>query len=344
MSPSAGDPPAPAGGLRWAVLGASTIADEVMIGALGHDDGTVVAVHSRSTERARAVADRHQIERSGSDLDVVLSSADIDAVFVGTTNDRHHAQTLAAITAGKHVLCEKPIAMTVAQAREMVAAAAARGVVLAVNHQQREQATVRRLRQLIGDGGLGPIRAARFAHAGRLREDLRTWRLTDPSAGAGVELDLTVHDADLVRFLLGREVREVMAMTVAEDGARANTSAMAILHLDGGALVSLYESFEAPSAEPAIEIHGEQATAICVGHTAQVAAGRLWLTRAGSSHREAVDVGPPVSPYAGVVQAFTAAVRGHGRPSASGEDGLRSLQIALAVQTAGHTGERIVLT
>lgn len=343
MSPSAGNTASSSEGLRWAVLGASTIADEMMIAALRHRGGTVVAVHSRSAERARALADRHDIERSGTELNAVLESLDIDAVFVGTTNDRHHAQTLAAISAGKHVLCEKPIALTVAQAREMLQAAAARGVVLAVNHQQREQAAVRRLRQLIADGGLGRIRAARFAHAGRLREDLRTWRLTDPGAGAGVELDLTVHDADLVRFLLGREVREVTAMTAAEDGTRANTNAMAVLRLDGGVLVSLYESFEAPFAEPAIEIHGDEMTAICVGHTAQVPGGRLWLTRDGSANREAVDVGPPVPPYAAVVQAFTAAVTGHGRPSASGEDGLRSLQIALAVHTAGHTGERIVL-
>jgi 1,5-anhydro-D-fructose reductase (1,5-anhydro-D-mannitol-forming) len=268
----------------------------------------------------------------------LLTRADIDAVFVSSTNDHHHRQVLAAAAAGKHILCEKPIAMSLADAREMVGAAQRAGVVLAVNHQQREQTAIRHLRALIADGALGTIRAARLQHAGRLREDLRTWRLHDPAAGAGVELDLTVHDADLVRFLFAAEVAEVTAMTRFEDGAAAATSAMAVLGLMQGPLVSLHEGFNEPFARSAIEVHGDRATAVCVGHTAQTPIAELWLTHRSDQPPARVELGTVTAPYTGVLRAFDDAVLNGRQPSATGEDGLRSLQIALAVVDSASRG------
>ena len=270
----------PAGrSVRWGLIGASTIADEAVAPAIVAAGGTLRAIHSRSPRRAAELAQRHGIATVCHELDELLADSDVDAVFISTTNERHHAEVLAAAAAGTHILCEKPIALSVAHAREMVRAADGAGVVLAVNHQQREQAVVRALRDLIAAGTLGELRAVRIAHAGRLRDDLRTWRLTDPGAGAGVELDLTVHDADLLRFLLGREVDEVSAMSTIEAGAAASTHTMSTVRMAGGLLVSMHEGFNVPFAQPSIEIHGRLASAICIGHTAQVASGELWLTR-----------------------------------------------------------------
>lgn len=329
--------------LRWGLIGASTIADEWMIPAIRETGGEVVTVHSRTPERAADLAARHDLQRTAGELTALLEASDIDAVFISTTNDRHHSEVLAAAAAGKHILCEKPIAMSVGEAREMVDAAGAAGVTLAVNHQQREQSAVRTLRRLISDGTLGQLRALRLQHAGRLREDLRTWRLHDPAAGAGVELDLTVHNADLVRYLLRREATEVVAMARREDGAGADTTAMAVLGMEDGLLVSLHEGFNVPFSQPAIEVHGDAATAICIGHTAQAASGELWLTRDPGRTPALVDVGPLTAPYVGVVRAFTDAVGNGGEPSASGEDGLRSLQIALGVNEAARLGRRVEL-
>ena len=92
-----------------------------MIGAMRANGGDVVAVMSASAERAKAFAAKHDIRRSTTDLAALVGGDDIDAVYISTTNELHRDQALAAADAGKHVLCEKPLALTLADARAMVA-------------------------------------------------------------------------------------------------------------------------------------------------------------------------------------------------------------------------------
>ncbi|TIO38694.1 MAG: Gfo/Idh/MocA family oxidoreductase, partial [Mesorhizobium sp.] len=99
----------------------STIARQFMINAIrAQADGAVAAVMSSSAERAQGYAKENGIPKAVSTLDALLGS-DIDAVYISTTNELHLEQGLAAIKAGKHVLCEKPLALTSADARKMVA-------------------------------------------------------------------------------------------------------------------------------------------------------------------------------------------------------------------------------
>ena len=137
----------------------------------------------------------------------------VDAVYISTTNELHKAQTLAAAAAGKHVLCEKPLAVTLADAREMVAACRQAGVVMGTNHHLRNAATHRKIRELIQSGAIGKPLFARVFHAVYLPPHLQGWRLTTPNAGGGVILDITVHDADTLRFVLGAEPVEATALS-----------------------------------------------------------------------------------------------------------------------------------
>jgi len=123
---------------------------------------------------------------------------------------------LAAAVAGKHVLCEKPLALTLDDAVAMRDACAAAGVVMGTNHHLRNAATHRTMRRLLGEGAIGRPLAARVFHAVSLPADLRTWRVQRPDAGGGVPLDITVHDADALRFLLDDEVVEVGALTASQ--------------------------------------------------------------------------------------------------------------------------------
>jgi 1,5-anhydro-D-fructose reductase (1,5-anhydro-D-mannitol-forming) len=116
--------------LRWALIGASTIAAEYMIQAIrAIPGGTVQCVLSSSPNRGAEYAAKHQIPASGTDLSVVLADPRVDAVYISTTNEKHFPQAMAAIAAGKHVLCEKPLGMTLDEACEMVRAAESRGTV-----------------------------------------------------------------------------------------------------------------------------------------------------------------------------------------------------------------------
>src|SRR6202007_115586 len=107
---------------------------------------------SASAERAKSFAAAHGIARPGDDLASFVADPDIDAVYISTTNELHRDQVLAAAAAGKHVLCQKALALHVADARAMVDACAKAGVVIGANHHLRNAATHRAMRAAIKDG------------------------------------------------------------------------------------------------------------------------------------------------------------------------------------------------
>ncbi len=204
--------------VRWGVIGATVIGREWMIAAICEAGGDIAAVMSTDAARGAAYAKEFGIPRSVTSLDD-LFAAKLDAVYVATTNERHRAETLAAATVGVNVLCEKPLATSLPDARAMVDACDKAGVVLATNHHLRNSAVHRAIRDLVKAGRIGRPLSARVTHAGFLPEHLHGWRLTTPAAGAGAILDLTVHDADLLRFILGDEPEAIA--TLAQNGGLA---------------------------------------------------------------------------------------------------------------------------
>ena len=143
--------------LRWGLIGASTIAAEHMINSFRANGGEVIAVMSANADRGAKYARQHGIGYATTSLADLLASDEIDAVYISTTNDLHRDQVFAAAGAGKHVLCEKPLALTLADARAMVAECRKQGVVMGTNHHLRNAANSPR-HALCGQGG--PYRQA----------------------------------------------------------------------------------------------------------------------------------------------------------------------------------------
>jgi 1,5-anhydro-D-fructose reductase (1,5-anhydro-D-mannitol-forming) len=330
--------PTPVG---WGLIGASTIAREWMVDAIRAQPGhEVVAVMSTDSQRGRTFAAENRIPASYAELAALLADPRVHAVYISTTNELHKAQTLAAAAAGKHVLCEKPLAVTLADAREMVASCKRAGVAMGTNHHLRNAATHRRMRELIQSGAIGKPLFARVFHAVYLPPHLQGWRLTTPGAGGGVILDITVHDADTLRFLLGSEPVEAtalsqqagMAQSALEDGV------MAVLRFDNGVLAQLHDAFTVKHAGTGLEVHGTEGSIVARNVMTQKPAGEVILRNAGGESQIAVE---HENLYARGLRAFAAAIAGKGTPSASGEDGVRSLATALAVLESARTGRCI---
>src|SRR5579871_4878254 len=200
-------------GLRWGLIGASTIAAEHMIDAFRANGGEITAIMSANPERAAQYAVKHGIAKSTSTLKELVDSTDVDAVYVSTTNQLHRDHVFAAAASGKHVLCEKPLALTLTDARAMVVECRKHGVVMGTNHHLRNAATHRAMREAIKAGRIGRPLFARVFHSVYLPPHLQGWRIQRPDAGGGVILDITVHDADTLRFVLDDEPTSVIAMT-----------------------------------------------------------------------------------------------------------------------------------
>lgn len=325
--------------MNWAFVGASTIAGQYLVGAIrAQGEGAVRWVVSGSADRAAAFAETHSIAQSGTDLMAALTDPALDAVYISSTNEKHHGQAMAAIAAGKHVLCEKPLATSVSDAQGMVRAAERAGVVFATNHHLRSAGSLRAIRDLIAAGKVGKVLSLRVFHAVELPMHLRGWRLDDPVAGGGVIADLTVHNADTVRFLLGEDPVSVVAhMDATGLGQGVEDSAMSVWAMPSGTMVFSHESFTHPFAASGLEVHGTKGSIVARGVLSQEPAGEIDLITPQGTTRVEFDHG---AIYESVVRNFCAAVSGTVKPAASGRDGVKSLQIANAVRDAARTGQR----
>lgn len=324
--------------VRWGLVGASTIARQFMINAIrAQSDGEIAAVMSSSPERATAYARENGIPAAVSTLDALLKS-DIDAVYISTTNELHLEQALAAARAGKHVLCEKPLALTSADARTMVAAARAAGVILGTNHHLRNAGAHRAMREAIAAGGIGKPIAARVFHSVYLPENLQGWRITKPEAGGGVVLDITVHDADTLRFVLDDDPLEVSALTQSAGmaGRGLEDGAMCIWRFKSGVIAQSHEGFTTKFADTGFEVHGSDGSLIASNVMTQKPVGSVMLRTAKGEEQLSFD---REDLYSRSLRQFHAAIRGEGQPSATGEDGIWSLTAAEAALQSANSGK-----
>jgi 1,5-anhydro-D-fructose reductase (1,5-anhydro-D-mannitol-forming) len=306
-------------------------------------DSRVVAVRSSDPVRARAFAATHDIPQAHETVEGLLADPAVDIVYISTTNDKPQPLTLAAAAAGKHVLCEKPLALSVAGAQEMVAVCRAAGVVLGTNHHLRNSAFHRTLRDRIKAGAIGEPLAARVFHAVYLPVNLQGWRVADPAAGGGVILDITVHDADTLRFVLDDNPQEVTALTASQGMATTGLpdAVMGVMRFHRGTLVQFHDAFTIRHARTGFEVHGTEGSLIGVNCMTQEPVGALYWQR--GSEREEIDVDPHENLYERSVRAYNAAVLGKRSPAATGEDGVWSLATALAAAESAATGQVVKL-
>lgn len=326
--------------LRWALIGASTVADQWMVGAIRAVGDEVVAVVSGDLARARNFAQRHGIAHALAG-EAGLAGLDLDAVYISSTNEKHEAQTLFAVGNGWHVLCEKPLATTLAAAQGMVSAAKAAGVVMGTNHHLRHNSAHRQMRDVVRSGTLGRLVAARAHHAVYLPAHLQGWRLKDQAAGGGVVMDIAVHNADSLGFILGEYPTEVTAMVSNTGMAQGmEDHALSLWRFPSGLIASTHQGFSTPYARTGLEIHGTEGSLHGLGIMHQAAGGSLSLNTVDGESELPLD---SHNLYEHGLAEFQKAVRGEPHDMATGEAGLRSLAVALAVLESAQSGRAVAV-
>ena len=252
----------------------------------------------------------------------LLADEAVEAVYVATPNHRHADLVAACAAAGRPVLCEKPLAESVAAAEEMVAACERAGVTLATAFDQRWHPAHVAIRQLIEEGRLGTVTAARIHYACWLPPDWTpdgrphdNWRVDANRAGGGAAIDLAPHGIDLLAILLGRRWDCLTAMTQAavHDYADASVDDGAVLVGSlGPTLASLHVAYNCPDALPRrrLELIGTHGSLEAVDTMGQTAGGTLTLVDAASGRRDDVPFAREASPFVRQAEWFAALVRG----------------------------------
>jgi xylose dehydrogenase (NAD/NADP) len=240
--------------LRWGILGPGRIAPRIVRGVGRSTRGELVAVASRDAERAEAFAARHAIARSFGSYEALLADPDIDVVYVSLPNHLHAEWTVRALEAGKHVLCEKPLALSVDEV-DRIAAAAERADRIAVeafmylHHPQ----TLRAL-ELAASGVLGHLELVHgtFSFLLSQEDDPRI----DPSMGGGSLWDVGCYPVSLARRIAGEEPDGLQAFARFDEQGVDRTF-VGQLHFPGGLLAQFDSGFAAPDRERVEIVGGE---------------------------------------------------------------------------------------
>jgi xylose dehydrogenase (NAD/NADP) len=194
--------------LGWGILGTARINRRLIPPLQASPRNRLRAVASRDAGRAAAYAREWGIERAYGSYEELLEDGEIDAVYIPLPNHLHAEWAVRAARAGKHVLCEKPLALTVAEVDAMAAAAGERGVVLTEAFMYRHHPQTLRVKQLVDEGEIGEPRFVRGSFSFPLTRpgDVRL----DPAMGGGALWDVGCYPVSFTRFVLGAEPLEVV--------------------------------------------------------------------------------------------------------------------------------------
>jgi D-xylose 1-dehydrogenase (NADP+, D-xylono-1,5-lactone-forming) len=316
------------GTVRWGILGTGHINDRFLEHAREARDAEFVAVGSRTTDRAGWFAQRFGIERAHASYEDLLEDPDVDAVYVNVPNSLHHLWTMAALHAGKHVLCEKPYSRRPAEVVEAFDAAEARGLRLMEAFMWRHSPQARHLPELLAEiGDLRAIRATFSFTIGSL-DDVRLGAELD----GGSLMDVGCYCVNGARLVAGREpVAAQATQLIGPSGVDVRFAGL--LDFGEGLAATIHSGFDSDHAT--LEAIGERGTVRRLGNWGGPAT--LWL-----NDREVET--PDVDPYRAEVENLTQAILGRAEPLLGRVDALGQARSIEALYRAAETGTRTAIT
>jgi predicted dehydrogenase len=239
--------------LRFGILSTADIARRKVIAGIRRSQRCeVVAIASRDAARAQQAARELAIPRGHGSYEALLADPDVDAVYIPLPNHLHREWTIAAAQAGKHVLCEKPLAITAADAQEMVDACRAAGVQLMEAFMYRQHPSWQAVREIIENGGIGQLTAIQswFSYHNDDPTNIRNIA----AAGGGALYDVGCYCVNLSRMLFGGEPRRVQAAISRDPITGVDIVTSAILEFDSG--VSTFTVSTRVETDQRVHIYG----------------------------------------------------------------------------------------
>jgi 1,5-anhydro-D-fructose reductase (1,5-anhydro-D-mannitol-forming) len=331
--------------IRWALLGPGRHAERSVVPAMKRAAGSeFAAVVSRDRARGEAFARTHGISKAYTSLEEVLRDQDIDALYDAAPDGLHAPHAIAAAAAGKHVLVEKPLALSSAEARAAIDACRRHGVVLGVVFNQRHEAVHQEARRMILAGEIGELKLAHVQIALRTATQRPgvtppvTWR-TDPNMRAGgITISIGDHAHDTLAYIAGQQIEAVSALSDATQSAPPNERVVSLLlKLSGGAIGYAAASYATPFAKRPFELHGTKGTIV-------IENSYTYLTGAGDDPTPSLtlvnEAGSKTARFPASdcfrleIEQFARAIEGKDTPMTPATEGLRALAVGDAIYAA----------
>jgi len=326
--------------VRWGVLSTASIAVEKVVPGMRRARGCeVLAVGSRDQGRARSVASQLDIPRAYGSYEALLADPDIDAVYIPLPNHLHARWTVEAARAGKHVLCEKPLALTAAEAQGMVDVCREAGVLLMEAFMYRLHPSWETVHELIAQGRIGRLTAVDswFSYFNDDPGNIRNIR----AAGGGALYDIGSYSVNLSRMLFGAEPSRVEALITRDPSSDVDVVTSGMLAFPDG--VSTFTCSTRLEPDQRVDIYGTTGR-ISIGIPFNIPPDRpteIRLTAGGdppvAPATEVITI-PTADPYAVEIERFGAAVRGGGPVPVPPQDAVANIEVIERLFAAGDAG------
>jgi predicted dehydrogenase len=315
--------------VRWGVLSTADIGLRKVIPAMADADvSRVTAVASRSLETAQHAAAALDIPRAYGSYRELLDDPDIEAVYIPLPNNLHPEWTKAAAAAGKHVLCEKPLAMTSDEAREMITACNEAGVLLMEAFMYRLHPMWLKVRELVDSGAIGEIRSVQTAFSYFNNDPANIRNI--PEAGGGALYDIGCYAVNAARMLFGAEPTVVKASMLRDESLGTDVVTSALLDFNGRHATFMCST--QMESDQRVDIHGTEGRIVVEipfnipsdrpTRVLQVAGGDPPVAPGIEVHEI-----PAANPYAVQADAFSRAIRSGSPVPVLPEDAVANLEI-----------------
>jgi predicted dehydrogenase len=320
--------------MKWGILGAARINRSIIPALRAAEGHTLEAIASRDADKAAAAAGEYGVPRSISGYEALLADPDIDAVYIPLPNHLHAEWAIKAAEAGKHVLCEKPLALTVEDVDRITAAAAAANVHVAEAFMYRHHPQTHVVQQLVAGGAIGTLRFVRGCFSFTLDRpgDVRF----DAAKGGGALWDVGCYPVSYARTLTGAEPEAVQA-TAVMGPTHVDMSVAAILRFPGNVVALVDASFVAPFRAE-VEVVGSTGT-IRVTHPFKPGTRETVVVVHGDEVLEHVVDAAPL--YVAQFEDFGRAARGDMEPVVTLADSRGNTAALVAVLEAARSGHTI---
>ena len=346
--------------VKWGIIGCGGIARRRMIPALSEcKDSRCIAVMDVDKKAADEVAAQIGAKAYYTEADL-LADSEIQAVYIATPVFLHHEQVLQAAQAGKHVLIEKPIALTVDEAEEMIKACENAGVYLTEGYMMKYHALNKKAMEMVKSGEIGNVVFARAQLSCWYPDMPGAWRQTPTLGGGGSLIDMATHCYDLLQFIVGSEIVDVFARTdTLTFKYPVEDSSTTVLRFANGAHGVVDAFFNVPDSagQDRLEVYGNKGSIQAEGTIGQAPTGKMVAYLSDSSKdydpqqaKTSLDVSvreidyTPVNMYAAEMDYMSRCIASGTAPTFNtGSDGLKILKVARAAYESSATGKDVKL-
>ncbi|MFC2023825.1 Gfo/Idh/MocA family protein [Chloroflexota bacterium] len=328
------------------VLGTGVIVRDYHMPCLrSNPKAEVVAVGNLHTDSLQAMATDLRIPKIYDDFEVMARDEEIDAVVVALPNYLHAPVTIQMLEAGKHVLCEKPMAMSVAEAEEMIEASRRSGSKLMIAHMWRFDREVLWLRNLVASGTLGKVIKAK-SHALWLYEGPQpdSWFAQRRFSGGGALADMGIHSIDTLRFVLGgaRPTKVFANVGTHFEQIELEDTATLLIEFEGG-VAALVEAgwyhLYGDGLEGYTQVYGTKGYARALPSELHTHVEGVWSVTDPVMPKRSQQCDLPM--YQDQMDHFLTSILTDSQPSASGEDGLWAMRVLEAAYRSAESGEAV---